>query len=224
MCCVFCRRTRPPPSFSSSLFSSLQEPLKNNSCALGALLIWSRRAQGKSELYFLQNTDQRGKNWPCFRGPFTSNLCLFSFFLPLSVVLSTCPLLPVFPSTLFCPSLLLFLSVFFSFSCSCLSPGAAAVSPLSVLYVRRQVKPGTGHTHPHVRHSCISSCLCDLNLCVHTDSPPRCSQIWAIVLASHRASGRVAQPCHAHGNALARRHINTYVCAYTCTHDRTKNT
>lgn len=64
-----------PPLFS------LQEPLKNNRCALGALLIWSHCAQGKSELYFLQNTDQRGKKWPCFRRLFTSNLCLLSFFL-----------------------------------------------------------------------------------------------------------------------------------------------
>lgn len=34
----------------------------------------------KVKLYLVQNTDQRGKNWPCFRRPFTSNLCLFSFF------------------------------------------------------------------------------------------------------------------------------------------------
>lgn len=33
-------------------FLSLQEPLKNNSCALGALLIWSRRAQGKKWALF----------------------------------------------------------------------------------------------------------------------------------------------------------------------------
>lgn len=57
-----------------------------------------RNKKKKSELYLFQNTDQRGKNWPCFKGPFTSNLCLFSFyFLPPTPALSTCPLLPVFP-------------------------------------------------------------------------------------------------------------------------------
>lgn len=119
-----CRRRRGrhkpssrPPSF---FFLSLQETLKNNSCALGALLIWSRRAQGKKKVSFIFSKIQtkEEKNWPCFREPFTSNLCLFSFFFrPLSAVLSTSACFFLHFALLclhFCPASRLSVCLFFS--------------------------------------------------------------------------------------------------------------
>lgn len=96
----------------------------------------------KSELYFLQNTDQRGRDWLCFRGPFTSNLCLF-----LSLFLLLCLLVPVFPPLfLFCPSfdLCCFVIIcFFSFfspsallTCFiCQASGSAQHQPHTNLYL-----------------------------------------------------------------------------------------
>lgn len=91
------------------------------------------------------------KNWPCFREPFTSNLCLFFFFflLPLSAVLSTsaCLFLHfVLPCLHFCPASrlsvclffsslltlttsLLFLSVAAAFFFICQAPGQATHTP-----------------------------------------------------------------------------------------------
>lgn len=158
ICCVFpcaaedaCIHSHPPPSFFPPLFPSLQEPLKSNGCTQSTLCC----AQGKSELYFLQNTNQRGKHWPCYRGLFTFNFCLFSFSSPFAVLsFFVPPVLSVF--LLF----MNFLSQFMS-----LSHSASAVYLLRVLYVRHQVVPNTDLTHPHTAcYSCICSCLCDLNL------------------------------------------------------------
>lgn len=153
------------------------------------------------------------KNWPCFREPFTSNLCLFFFFflLPLSAVLSTsaCLFLHfVLPCLHFSParrlSGCLFFSSLLTLTTSLLFLSAAA----AFLFICQA--PGQA-THTHVHHSsCISRSLCDPSLRVHTDSPLRCSQILAVALASHRAPGRAAQRKHtrapAHASARAHTH------------------
>lgn len=89
------------------------------------------------------------KNWPCFREPFTSNLCLFFFFflLPLSAVLSTsaCLFLHfVLPCLHFCPASRLSGCLFFS-SLLTLSTSLVFLSAAAAffLYVRHQVKPHT---------------------------------------------------------------------------------
>lgn len=157
------------PSFLASLFPSFQEPLKNNSRALGALLIWSRRAgeKKKSELYFLQNTDQRGRNWPCFGGPFTSNLCLFSSFSLLLQFLSTCSLRPVF-----------------SPPCHYLS--RQSHRPPFTLSMFLSVHSSLSLSVPHCPSICFvlfeltqicSPVYSSINLGVRADSPPRYSQI-----------------------------------------------
>lgn len=89
------------------------------------------------------------KNWPCFREPFTSNLCLFSFFF-FFLFLLFCPLLPVYSSTL---CYLVFTSVlpvvflvvcFFPPSSHCPLLWSFSVQQLPFfLYVRHQVKPHT---------------------------------------------------------------------------------
>lgn len=153
------------------------------------------------------------KNWPCFREPFTSNLCLFSFFF-FFLFLLFCPLLPVYSSTLCYLVFTSVLPVVFPFVCffppssHCPLLWSFSVQQLPFFYMS-----GTrsSHTHTHVHHSsCISRSLCDPSLRVHTDSPLRCSQILAVALASHRAPGRAAQRKHtrapAHASARAHTH------------------
>lgn len=66
VCLPLCCRRRVHHCAPSSFSSSLQEPLKNNNCALGMLLIWSRRAQGKSELYFSSKYRPKRKKFVMF--------------------------------------------------------------------------------------------------------------------------------------------------------------
>lgn len=207
------RHTHPPPFTFSLLFLSSAEPLKNNSRALGALLIWSRHAQGKSELYFLQNTDQRGKNWPCFRGLFTSNLCLFSFCV---IFLLFCRLVLL---CLFFSSLLVLRVFFFClcgfflksplplhtwtislfFLCPCLSLSTRAVFLVSGSSYSQILA-----THTHVCHCSPNRYLCNPNLCVHTESAPRFSQIMAVLFLS--------------STTLPQTHTHKYILACVCLH------
>lgn len=83
----------------------------------------------KSELYFLQNTDQRGRNWQCFRGPFTSNLWLFSFFF-LFLLFCLLVYFCLFSSTLFC----LIITSFFCWFSLFLSQIITPSSPFLLLF------------------------------------------------------------------------------------------
>lgn len=78
--------THPPHSFFTSLTSFSQEPLKIIAVHWEALLIWSRPAQGESELYFLQNTDQRGKKGHILKGLLRPICVRFFLFLPFCVL------------------------------------------------------------------------------------------------------------------------------------------
>lgn len=187
----------PPPL---SLPSPLQEPLKNNSRALGTLLIWSRRAQGKSELYFLQNTDQRGKHWLCFRGAFHIQFVSCFLFFFSSPFLLFCLLVhfclffpPLCSACLSCQSSFSVYVVSFSIR---RSPSAYS-DQFSVLFLFMPLSlssaavfstvcficqaPGKARHWPHAPTYNHSRRLCDRNLRVHTDSLPRCSQIFFLL-------------------------------------------
>lgn len=111
----------------------------------------------------------------------------------------------VFSSTLFCLSLLLacqssfclcsfflnsllpihILTIFIFLLCSCFSVNAAAVFLVSVLYVRHQVIPSTGHTRPHI----VPFLYLQLPLWV-------CSQILCLITCSRQSSTTFVTSTH----------------------------